>query len=264
MRPPAICSRSLVLRPTCHDPRRVGLSAGWDSLRGRRRPRDSPRVRHRGAGGRRRLRALAIAFVAARGVALALSAWMTQALLGGSGCASTALIWRNCRPRNGVRLPTSLTADARRHAATSRFPTPRRCSTRAELRAHRLTRLRRPWPARTAAGAARRRRIDGAGRGDRRRRVPARDAAHDVALRRRLRGRGAAVSYSVGRPRVRLRDLGAARDRDFGQPRAAAADDRHHRTRGQRRFEPLSDPAPGASGAAIATVAGEASAWSCW
>jgi O-antigen/teichoic acid export membrane protein len=40
------------------------------------------------------LRGLAIAFVAARGVALALSAWMTQALLGGIGLRFDRAIWR--------------------------------------------------------------------------------------------------------------------------------------------------------------------------
>jgi O-antigen/teichoic acid export membrane protein len=45
------------------------------------------------------LRGLAIAFVAARGVALALSAWMTHVRSAGSGCASTARSGASCRPR---------------------------------------------------------------------------------------------------------------------------------------------------------------------
>ena len=86
------------------------------------------------------------------------------------------------------------------------------------------------------AGAPRRRGIDGAGGADWRRRVSARRAADDVAVRRRLRRRGDAVSYPVRRPRLRLRDLGAPCHRDLGQPRAAPAHDRHHRARGQRRL----------------------------
>ncbi len=68
-------------------------------------------------------------------------------------------------------------------------------------------------------------------------------AAADDPLRQRVRRRGPTVPYSLRRPADSLRDLDPACDRHFGRSREAAAADRVDRPGGQRRLEPVLDPA---------------------
>ncbi len=208
------------------------------------------------------LRGLTIAFVVARGAALALAAAVTHFRLGGLGVRYDRAVWydlhKTALPLGFFLIVLNLYSyvdsvmlgSMRTFAETGLYGAAYKIyegftygalalSAVLTPRLSALFMTNRAGHRRVALGGVAG--VDGARHGGRIRRVHHRHAASRVPVRFELRGRDDALPSPVHRVAGRVCDLDPARDCDLGRSRTLAAHDRRDRPRCERRGQPVRD-----------------------